>query len=314
MDIPPINQFELPDTPIANDDLSRALEFTNNLTETKEISYVDEYFDDASFIEHGIGSERWPSSKAFLSEACTRFESEGKHGSALYLEMMYDSVLLETQLTQLKEGNLDVDTLNSRGIALVIDIERTTDEMLTNGEAVLTKDFMDSYISTINQLRAYIPGYVIRSINSSASAAAEILTGYKIPASPKDVIRIITGENSYEKLGVPLTQNEADYLEERLSGGYTSREELNDYAERLLTQMMKNRLGLAGLDGISYINTHQLPELAQILTVEENQPVNINGIERAMEIMRQRTVLDEIGMYPGYLPAIEDLVKLDLAN
>ena len=233
---------------------------------------------------------------------------EGRTGSSEYIGVLFISALLDNELKMAAAGSYDHKRIEELGLPVLIDMERTTPEIISEGRVVLVQEARDDLLGAVNKLKYALDTYIVKTAQRASEYYSIELTRKK---TFLERIReaVATEPEPFE---IPFHPNEAE--SERLDGlydrQYLNREELQKTFQRELEQMMRQRPGMIGLLTTASASRY-LGEISEDLGGKITDPIPVDKIRYLHTFMRGKGMA-ELNIYPGFGNAIEESVKRDL--
>ncbi len=263
---------------------------------------------DTEFLTGVTGKET--KTTELTNNICEHLKEEGRPGSAEYMDTFAKSTQLDRQVSLFEQGLLDTSNMERDGLPLLIDPIHTNSEMLKDGRVILMPGVRSEFIQTTNTLKYKLD----RHINDSARAASEHYTQLLVGTpSFQDTIQAALGIK-HEPYEIPFKPSEVEIqrLTQLSELNFTTAEEARETFQREILQMMKQRPGMIGLEGVRGFS-EALGSLSKELGGNVDGSVNIDRFRHLHKYMTGRGAMEELHIYPGFGDAIKNSVDRDYA-
>lgn len=266
-----------------------------------------EFFNKDAEILESLGKLKTPKLTERITEHLVK---EGRPGSAEYMGMFFKSIVLDKELGLVESGMFEAQKIEQSGLPMMIDAQQTTPEMIRAGQAILTPEARVDFLGSANTLKYKLDQHIGKTAQRASEYYASELTRERGIAERLQGILGVEPEQ-YE---IPFTPDEAELakLRELSELKYTTREEVLQTFQRELHRMMRQRPGVIGLEGTASFSKFA-GEISQELGGDTTNPVNIQRIRNAHNLMTGRGAMEELQIYPEFSNAIERGIDQDFS-
>jgi hypothetical protein len=290
--------------------ITSVIETVSKLESEKVARYAVKYEADIDFLK---SSEEVRTSE-LVQEVRLGFEKTGSHGASAYIGLYHEATLFNRQAEMLKAGCLPgAEVLIAMGFPLLVDVERSTPEMLERGLVVPTRNARLEMLGLVNELESGIETYISRTVLSkSGEYAGRICKPRTFVAEVRNKL-LSKGPTDAEELGLTFDLAESERLRKLMDQRHIDMDEARATVSREIRAMIKKNPRIADLDGPTRLRD-MLKDFAGKIGGENviyNGPISTLELDDLAFAMRG-DVPDQLGIYPGYTEAIIRGIKSEL--
>jgi hypothetical protein len=260
---------------------------------------------DREFLE-SLGKPKIPKLSRSIE---THLVSEGRQGSAEFIGLFTKSLQLDKEVELFEKGSYNSEKLKDAGLSLFLDTEKTTIEMLENGQGVLTPEGNAELLGSVNRLSFRIDEHIRRTADIASEHYAGALTNnMSLVEKMRKMIGIKTEPH---EIPLNLTEDELARLEEFNGTKALSQEEAKGTIKHVLNNMAMNRPDVFGL-GHTGLLSRNLKYIANGMGGENTGAVNIKNLSYIFESgVHNDILLAELQISPEFTDAIRESIQRD---
>jgi hypothetical protein len=292
------------------DSITSVVETVSKLESEKVARYAVKYGADIDFLKSSEGLR----TSELVQEVRTGFEKTGSQGASAYIGLYHEAALFKRQAEMLKADCLpDAEVLTATGFPLLVDVERSTPEMLERGLVVPTLNARLEMLGLTNGLESGIETYISRTALSKSNEYAERICKPRTFFAEVRNNLLSKGPTAAEELGLAFGPAESERLRELVDQRYIDMDEARAAVSREIRAMIKKNPRIADLDGPTRLRD-MLKDFAGKIGGEnfiDNGPISTLELDDLAFVMRG-DVPDQLGIYPGYTEAIVRGIKSEL--
>ena len=181
-----------------------------------------------------------------IEKITSHLAENGRPASAEYMDLYFDSALLDHELTMLEAGNFDLQAFENAGLPIFIDVAGTTPEMLSANKAMLTPEARSHFLGLVHTLKYKMDGHIGKTAErASAYFADQFAKGDSILKSVQEALKIETNPGD-----IPFIENwlVTEKLEELSKRSFLNPADKYNTVKRELLQIMKQEPKTIGLE------------------------------------------------------------------